>query len=295
MGACCGKGNPHGLIGYQMQEIKVEKFDDLFKTGGDGLQKAEKLREALLDYVEDILQLTNTDYLKLPNGEQATLKHAVTIWMASVGAQSDLLETFKSCFSLEDPYVTLPEGFEDIEGIDDDNKAVYGLLKEFVAAAMGAPATVQSIVEDLQATVDKAKELKDTAKDDFTAAGLSAMDSMKAMKALGANVSTLTTGITQLQELLAPGAKGAKEFAGVVSGIADILKTATEISNKAKKDKTTSGKDIAKKYMPGDKYTDAEIAAKEKKEKKKEKKEKKAEEKKKRNSESSGGGDEKKE
>lgn len=255
MACCAGKksGNSAG-IPTEMKEIKVEKFDELFKEGGEALQAAEDLRAGMTDAKAACMALSGAYTLKVGG-----MSDAVKCWLWSVCQEvgADKFATMKPAIDIEkEPHFNM----EIDPSMGDANKEIAEAFKCYIETVCAAPGQIQTLTDKLKSVSDKAQELSGTAKDECTSAGLGAMDTAKAVAAIASNSKTLATGMTKLTALGPIAQEAATDMKDLAANMASILGEAAKNSDEGKGKGAKTAVEYCEKQHAGEKLAAKEAA-----------------------------------
>lgn len=243
-------------INTTMKEIKVEKFDDLFKDAATVLQTAEDLRAGLQDSKAACMAISGAYTLKVGG-----MADALQCWMWSVGAEcgvDKLSGSMKPKLDLQnEPHFNM----EIDPAMSEQNKEFFEAFQCYVNAVTGAATQVATIVEKIGEVTGKGNELMATAKDDCAAAGLSAMDTAKAVAAIGSNLKTVATGSAKCTALGPVGAEALTDLTDLASKLAGMITDAAANCNEGKEKGAATAAEFCEKQHPGEKL-DAKQSAK---------------------------------
>jgi len=230
--------------------LGVEKLDGIFSKAQGVTDKANELKDAIAGGKNTIFKNTGMQHLKDP-----TLATALQCWIISSMCDCQDPEAFKPEIKMEEPYVEIPEDAP----ISDTNKETKTAITEYFKACVGAPETLKTMIEEMQAIAEEAAAAKDTAADDMAALGM--MEKAKAAKNLPMNMKKLASAQAELAEIPNVLKTATEDIQKAIAGLADMLTSGKETAAKAKEaGKGTDCSTIAKDVLSGDKNDEAAAA-----------------------------------
>lgn len=253
--ACCGKGKSSGENGipFEMKELKVEKFDELFSKASETLSSAEDLRAGVTDMKAMCMAISGAYQLKTGNMGDA---FSCVLWSIGGEVGADKLAGFTPKIGItSDPIFEMPELGDQCSA---ENKDFMEAFKVWCETVSSAPEAIKTLTEGLQSISSQASELAGTAKDECSNAGLNPMDTMKAIASLASNTKTLATGISKLGQLAPLAAEALTDMKDIIAKLPEMMKDGVKNTNEGKEKGAKTAVEFCEKQHAGEKMPEAE-------------------------------------
>jgi len=257
-------------IDSSFDEIKIQKFDEFFRTAGKVLESAETVRSGLDENREKGAEISHTYLLKDPKYVDMI---QVLFWTLSAEAEGHINKTGIDV-TTEAPFIKL-EG----KNVTVQTYSLYETFASYVKTVVDGPATVKDAIDNLQLSVNEAPELAKEAKGEIEKSDLNFAGKAQAIARFGKNSAKLTKELAKCQKLSDSLKQAGTDLKELAPQLKDLLKNADEIGAKAHAEGLTKPGEVFDKFHTGARK-EVQKKAEEKKHEEKKTGEKKPEEKK---------------